>query len=651
MEEKKDIEQVQNNAGDKGEETGEKREQWGGQIEFLLSCIGYCVGLGNVWRFPYLAYENGGGAFLIPYIIMLCLCGIPLFMMELSFGQFAGLGPITAWRSVPIFKGIGFGMVTVSFLVCIYYNVIIAWSLFYLFASFQSVLPWTLCDQWWNKESYCPPQNISLNASMETTTQSPTTTAGMTTSIMNATQVNKTRLVSTTEEYWKYRVLRIDQSSGIGDPGIVLWDLVLCLLLAWIIVFACLFKGVKSTGKVVYFTATFPYIILIILLVRGCTLEGALDGIIFYVKPDWERLKDSTVWTAAATQIFYSLGVSFGGLLTFASYNKFNNNIYRDTLIVSLGNCATSVFAGFVIFSVIGHMAFKVGQNVEDVIDQGPGLAFIAYPQAVALLPVPQLWSILFFFMLLTLGLDSQFAMLETVVTGFIDEFPTLLRKRKMHFTLFIAVVAFLLGILLVTEGGMYWFNLYNFYSAYYGLLALSLVMCLAINWGYGFFFTYRWRFNTDIKLMLGFEPNWYFKGAWMFVTPAALIFLIIYDAINSSPITYSDYKYPKWANDLGICMSVSCVAVIPIYAAWRVILALMRGEDLKQLVLPSKRWKPSDDTIKYDHMKGAIDTNINVFNITKRESDAPPYEVATYSQPVNDEISNPYPETYHSKL
>uniref|UniRef100_H2ZGX0 Transporter n=1 Tax=Ciona savignyi TaxID=51511 RepID=H2ZGX0_CIOSA len=549
----------------------EKREQWGGQIEFLLSCIGYCVGLGNVWRFPYLAYENGGGAFLIPYIIMLVLCGIPLFMMELSFGQFAGLGPITAWRSVPLFKGVGFGMVAVSFLVCIYYNVIIAWSLFYLFASFSSVLPWTQCDQWWNKASYCPPQNITnMTSSLATTTPAMTTDAA--TTVSSNITANKTRIVSTTEEYWNYRVLRIDQSSGIGDPGIVLWDLVLCLLLAWIIVFACLCKGVKSTGKVVYFTATFPYIILIILLVRGCTLEGAVDGIVFYVRPDWERLKDSTVWTAAATQIFYSLGVSFGGLLTFASYNKFSNNIYRDTLIVSLGNCATSVFAGFVIFSVIGHMAFKVGQKVEDVIDHGPGLAFIAYPQAVALLPVPQLWSILFFFMLLTLGLDSQFAMLETVVTGFIDEFPRHLRKRKMLFTLFVAVVAFLLGILCVTEGGMYWFNLYNFYSAYYGLLALSLIMCVVINWGYG-----KWRFNTDIKLMLGFEPNCsmnmiihsYF---FTFDVFSATFFLIIYDAINASPITYGSYEYPKWADDLGICMSVTCVATVPLYALWRII-------------------------------------------------------------------------------
>jgi len=569
---------------DDAEDTEEGREQWDSQIEFLLSCIGYCVGLGNVWRFPYLAYDNGGGAFLIPYLIMLLICGIPLFFMELSFGQFCGLGPVTAWRAVPIMKGVGFGMVLVSFLVCVYYNVIIAWSLYYLFASFQSQLPWTRCDQWWNKLSKCDENGTTI-------------------------ATNLSRPVSTSEEYWNYRVLRIDQSDGIGDPGKVLWDQALCLLLAWIIVFLCLAKGVKGTGKVVYFTATFPYVILIILLVRGCTLDGALDGIKFYVTPKWERLKDLKVWSAAATQIFYSLGVSFGGLLTFASYNKFRNNVFRDTMIVSLGNCATSVFAGFVIFSVIGHMAFELEQNVEDVIDSGPGLAFIAYPEAVALLPLPQLWSILFFFMLLTLGLDSQFAMLETVVTGIVDEFPKLFRARKMWLTLGLSIVCFLLGLLIVTEGGMYWFNLYNNYSSWFGLLSLALFMCLGINLGYGYFFTHPWRFNRDIKLMLGFEPNIYFKVTWNFITPVALLLLIISGGISYGPMDFGNKEDEKWGDPLGLCMSVACGAVVPIYAIARIIYAYWKGESIKALFKPSEKWGPSDRKVPYDSQTGTLYT------------------------------------------
>lgn len=592
------------------EEEEEEREQWGSQIEFLLSCIGYCVGLGNVWRFPYLAYDNGGGAFLIPYLIMLLICGIPLFFMELSFGQFCGMGPVTAWRAVPILKGIGFGMVAVSFLVCVYYNVIIGWSLYYLFASFQGTLPWTQCDQWWNNQSRCD-ENGTLIA-------------------------NLSKPVSTSEDYWNNRVLRINQSKGIGDPGTVLWDQALCLLLAWIIVFLCLAKGVKGTGKVVYFTATFPYVILVILLVRGCTLDGAINGIRFYVTPEWSRLKDPNVWSAAATQIFFSLGVSFGGLLTFASYNKFNNNIFRDTLIVSIGNCATSVFAGFVIFSVIGHMAYRLDLPVPDVIDSGPGLAFVAYPEAVALLPVPQLWSILFFFMLLTLGLDSQFAMLETVVTGLMDEFPNFFRGRKMYLTLGIAVVCFLLGLLIVTEGGMYWFNLYNNYSASFGLLSLAFFMCVGINLGYGFFFTHRWRFMEDIKLMLGFEPNWYFKITWNFVTPVALILLLVSSGISYAPNDFGDPAYADWGNSLGLCMSVTCGVAVPLYAIALVIYTKWKGGDVKSLIKPSVKWGPSDKKVPYDSQRGALHAS-NIGDTYNYDNNAYNNDSADQNKPYQD--------------
>uniref|UniRef100_H2Z9K0 Transporter n=1 Tax=Ciona savignyi TaxID=51511 RepID=H2Z9K0_CIOSA len=600
---------------------------WGSHAEFLLSCIGYCVGLGNVWRFPYLAYQSGGatiyiirtGAFLIPYLIMLVFCGIPLFLIELGFGQFSGFGTVTSWRASPMFKvlylnlkasdafvGIGFGMMLVSFFVIIYYNVIIAYAFFYLFASFTSVLPWTLCNQWWNKAAQCGttiPTNCTVNC---TTMMNVTMTTPVNTTMSNMTTPAPPDRVSPSQEYWKYRVLRIDQSSGIDDPGPVLWDLCLCLLLSWIVVFVCLMKGVKSfeyTDRVVYFTATFPYLILFILLIRGVTLEGAGEGIRFYVTPQWERLKDSKVWSKAATQIFYSLGISFGGLLTFASYNKFSQNIYRDTLIVALGNCGTSIFAGFVIFSVIGHMAFKLQLPIDKVADQGPGLAFVAYPEAVSLLPAPQLWSILFFFMLITLGLDSQFAMTETVITGLTDEFPKYLMHNKFKFTAFICSICFLLGLLLVTEGGFFWFNLYDWYSAYYGLYFLTIFLCLAITYGYGkilfrtrsiqmisgvdncrflppninkvcfflkgHFFTYPWRFNKDMKLMLGREPNWYYRINWMLFSPGLLVFITLFSIINYSPITLNKQAYPKWADNLGICMSITVAAVVPLYMVY----------------------------------------------------------------------------------
>ena len=119
------------------------------------------------------------------------------------------------------------------------------------------------------------------------------------------------------------------KSDGIDEMGAPNWWLVLCLLAAWIVIFGCLIKGIKSSGRVVYFTATFPYLILVILLIRAVTLEGAYDGIQFYMVPDWSRLSDIKVWEAAAVQIFFSLSVAGGGLITLASYNKFHNNVVR----------------------------------------------------------------------------------------------------------------------------------------------------------------------------------------------------------------------------------------------------------------------------------------------------------------------------------
>ncbi|GFU47434.1 sodium-dependent dopamine transporter [Trichonephila clavipes] len=160
--------------------------------------------------------------------------------------------------------------------------------------------------------------------------------------------------------------------------------------------------------NVVWFTALFPYVVLLVLLVRGCTLPGAAEGIKFYLTPDFSALADANVWVDAATQVFFSLGPGFGVLLAFASYNKFHNNVYRDALLTSAVNSATSFLSGFVIFSVLGYMAHKAHVEVKDVATEGPGLVFIVYPEAIATMPGSSFWSIMFFLMLLTLGLDSS---------------------------------------------------------------------------------------------------------------------------------------------------------------------------------------------------------------------------------------------------
>ncbi len=197
-------------------------------------------------------------------------------------------------------------------------------------------------------------------------------------------------------------------SEGIHDFGSVQWELLGFLALAWIVVYFCIWKSVKTTGKVVYFTATFPYILLIAFLIRGCTLPGADVGIRYFIEPQWEKMFDSKVWIYAAAQVFNSIGIAFGCLVAFSSYNAFHGPILRDTLIVVVIDALTCILCGFCVFSTMGNLALEQNKSVDDVISDGPGLVFVVFPHALAQMPLPQFWSAVFFFMLILLGIDSQ---------------------------------------------------------------------------------------------------------------------------------------------------------------------------------------------------------------------------------------------------
>ncbi|XP_033008230.1 sodium- and chloride-dependent glycine transporter 1 isoform X2 [Lacerta agilis] len=561
-----------------------KRGNWGNQIEFILTSVGYAVGLGNVWRFPYLCYRNGGGAFMFPYFIMLVFCGIPLFFMELSFGQFASQGCLGVWRISPMFKGVGYGMMVVSSYIGIYYNVVICIAFYYFFSSMTRVLPWTYCGNYWNTPDCAGVLDV---------------TNGSDGSSLNFTQLfNQTvKRTSPSEEYWRRYVLKL--SDDIGNLGEVRLPLLGCLGVSWVVVFLCLIRGVKSSGKVVYFTATFPYVVLTILFVRGITLEGAVTGIMYYLTPQWDKILDAKVWGDAASQIFYSLGCAWGGLITMASYNKFHNNCYRDSIIISITNCATSVYAGFVIFSILGFMANHLGVDVSKVADHGPGLAFVAYPEALTLLPISPLWSVLFFFMLILLGLGTQFCLLETLVTAIVDEIGNeWIIRRKTFVTLGVAIVGFLLGIPLTTQAGIYWLLLMDNYAASFSLVVISCIMCVSIMYIYG-----HRNYFKDIEMMLGFPPPMFFQICWRFISPVIIFFILVFTVIQYRPISYNTYVYPTWAISIGFLMALSSVICIPIYA----VFCVMRSEGdslmqrLKNATRPSREWGPA----LMEHRKG----------------------------------------------
>uniref|UniRef100_A0A8C2GSG8 Transporter n=1 Tax=Cyprinus carpio TaxID=7962 RepID=A0A8C2GSG8_CYPCA len=537
---------------DEAEGKAPQREKWASKLDFVLSVAGGFVGLGNVWRFPYLCYKNGGGAFLIPYFIFLFGGGLPVFFLEVALGQFTSEGGITCWGKLcPIFTGIGYASIVIVSLLNIYYIVILAWGLYYLLQCFQHELPWARCRHSWNTAN-CVEDTVRKNKSLW----------------LSANVTSLTNLTSPVTEFWERNVLSI--SSGIDEVGGLKWELALCLLAVWIICFFCIWKGVKSTGKVVYFTATFPFLMLIVLLVRGVTLPGAAEGIKFYLYPNLTRLKDPEVWIDAGTQIFFSYAICLGAMTSLGSYNKYKYNCYRDCMLLGCLNSGTSFVSGFAIFSVLGFMGFLYHMPFFLCLS-GPGLAFIAYPKAVTMMPLPTVWAILFFIMLLLLGLDSQFVEVEGQITSLVDLYPSLLRKgyRREIFIAVICVISYLLGLTMVTKGGMYVFQLFDYYAASgVCLLWVAFFECVAVAWVYG-----ADNFYDAIEDMIGYRPNGWMKWSWMLITPVLCVGCFVFSLVKYKPLTYNKfYEYPDWSIGLGWALALASMICIPMMVVIKII-------------------------------------------------------------------------------
>lgn len=531
-----------------------QRDQWSSKLDFILSCVGYAIGLGNVWRFPYLCYKNGGGAFLVPYTLALIFGGIPMFFLEVALGQSMSIGGLGVWKISPIFKGVGYAAAMMAFWLNTYYIVVLAWALFYLWHSISAELPWATCDNWWNTNKCISAVNLTSSKFFANDS------------------------VSAAAEFWERHTLQ--KTDRLQDQGELRWDLAIFLLIAWILCYFCIWKGVKWTGKVVYFTSLFPYILLSVLLVKGLTLEGAWDGIKYLFIPRLDQLKNGEVWIDAVTQIFFSYGLGVGAVIALGSYNKYSNNCYRDTLILACFNEGTCLLSGFVIFSVLGFMAKMTNKSIAEVADSGPGLAFIAYPNAINMLPWSPFWSFLFFLMLLFIGLDSQFCTVEGFITACVDEWPHLFKKRKELFIAIICVISYFLGLTNLTQGGIFVFNIFNTYaSSGWALLTVMFFECIAVSWFYG-----NSKFYENIKSMIGYYPGIFWKLSWGIFTPLLCVCVAAYSLINYERFRYKDYVYPWWGEVIGWLMASSSVMIIPFYAIYKI--AVSHGS-LREIIKP----------------------------------------------------------------
>jgi solute carrier family 6 amino acid transporter-like protein 5/7/9/14 len=493
---------------------------------------------------------------------------------------------------------------------------LLTYCLFFFAMCFQKELPWTSCSHSYNTE-FCfdpiagTPCKASGGAWYNQTCyyQSNFTEYDAPCNFTEYTMVNETscvngtynpmwedmrnltkKLVQSSEEYFYLGVL--EKSNNIDDTNGIKWELVLCLLAMWIICFFTLIKGIESSGKVVYFTTTFPYIVLTILLVRGVMLNGSLVGIKYLLTPDWTRLMDAKVWGDAAGQIFFSLSVGAGGLMTYSSYNKFHSNIYRDALIVSIANSATDWYSGFVVFSALGYMATSQNVEVKDVAADGAGLAFVVYPQVTATLPVPQLWSALFYFMLILLGLDSLNASIEAIITATVDKW-TGLRPVKYLVTGSWCIFFFLLGFPMCCRSGFYWLDLVSYYSSGWTLVVMGIMEAVVFSWIYG-----AKKVIAHVKEMAGVKLYFHWWIIWSIISPLLLIAVLIFNLVLFKPLMWNNEYPPAWVPVLGWLMTLAPLGIILIFAIIKVI--LLRWDPNPKNLTFGRRFinlfKPDDD-------------------------------------------------------
>jgi NSS family neurotransmitter:Na+ symporter len=421
----------------------EHRESWGSRGAFVFAAIGSAVGLGNLWGFPYRLYESGGAAFLIPYIIGIFCIGIPVMILEFSMGHFTQRAAPDAFARIHGRSEIvGWWGTILAFVIVTYYPVILAYCFSFLWFSLKSVvtgaaLPWA-------------------GHGME--------------GVQNA------------KNFFEQTYLVGGKSVGPFQLNILI-----PLVVAWLSMYLCIFRGVKLIGKVAWLTVPLPWLMLAVLTLRGLTLDGSIKGLVYYLEPDFSQLWQPGTWRAAFGQVFFSLSLGFGTMLTYASFLHRKSDLNNNAAIISISDFATSFIAGLAIFSTLGGMAYVTQQAgagipIERIVDEGPGLAFVAFPYALAQLPGAPWWSLLFFFILITLGVNSAFSITESVLASVVDKtgWPRWLVLVALH------IVGFGLGFFYITKNGLGWLGTMNgFIAGTWGIAFLGLLECLVIGWAY----------------------------------------------------------------------------------------------------------------------------------------------------------------------
>jgi len=478
-----------------------ENNQWGSRLGFILATVGSAVGLGNIWRFSYVAYENGGGAFLIPYLVALLTTGIPLLILEFGFGTKMRGSTVLAYKKLSRkWEWIGWWPVISVFILLTYYMVIVSWSLKYIF--------YALNQAWGaNPEAFFYGSNLQL-------------------------------------------------TSGVDTLGGINLTVLIGVIALWAINYFIVYNGIETgIEKATKIFMPLLALLMLIITIRGITLPGAVTGINKFLNPDFSQLLNSKVWLAAYGQIFFTLSVCFGVMITYASYLPKDSDIVNNSFITALANCAFSFIVGIGVFGILGYMATHSGVPLEEVVTQSIGLAFIAFPKAINMLPAfNTLFGLLFFSALVIAGLSSSISMVEAVVKPLNDKFGW---SRKKAAT--VVVILGVLGSLIFTTGaGLYFLDIIDYFNMQFGIVMIGILQCIAIGWIY-----------KASKLREFFNPISNFQiGSWWdftikYLTPLVLAVMLILSFISEIKGGYEGYPISGLRIGWLVALSALILAII----------------------------------------------------------------------------------------
>lgn len=493
-----------------------QRSQWGTRAGFILAAAGSAVGLGNIWRFPYVAYENGGGAFFIPYLFALITAGIPILIMEFAIGhKYRGSAPLSFSRM----KGkkmewVGWWGIGVAFFISTYYSVIIAWAIKYTWYSLK--LSWG----------------------------------------------------SDPEGFLFGEVLKVSDAPGEigGFVGGVLGPQIFVWAVAFVILLAGVQKGIEMANRIFIPTLIVTFGIIVI---RAVTLDGAAQGLEAFFKPDLTKLLDASVWVAAYSHIFFSMSIAFAIMVTYASYLPKKADVTNNAFITGFANSSFELLAGIGVFAALGFMAAQVNVPVEDVASAGVGLAFVVFPQIISeMTSMGPLFGFLFFLSLVLAGISSLISIAETYIAGLSDKFGI---SRTTAVIIGVGASAGL-SLIYTTNGGLYFLDTVDYFVNHFGVAVLGLVEVVLVAWVFRELDDLRDHANSVSDIQLG---AWW-KLSLTTITPLLLGFML-FDIFRVNLMKLHDTANGNYGGlpDSFIALSGWSVSIIVIVVA--IILTAMK--------------------------------------------------------------------------